>query len=175
LGAEVCPQPFQTVDIADLGLGLNDEPAIPARGLYSRDTTRRWSERVSSAAGVVFVTPQYNWGYPAGLKNAIDHLYHEWKARPALIVTYGGHGGGKCAAQLRQVLECLEMRVAPAMPGLKLSRAQIEADDGVVDPAVDFAAFRLDLEEALRGFAALLAAPAQSASPADAPAANGAA
>jgi NAD(P)H-dependent FMN reductase len=41
----------------------------------------------------VFVSPQYNWGYPAPLKNAIDHLYKEWLGKPAVIVTYGGHGG----------------------------------------------------------------------------------
>lgn len=46
---------------------------------------------------------QYNWGYPAALKNAIDYLYHEWKGKPAAIVSYGTRGGGKAAAQLQQV------------------------------------------------------------------------
>jgi NAD(P)H-dependent FMN reductase len=52
----------------------------------------------------VIVTPQYNWGYPGPLKNALDHLYHEWNAKPVLLVTFGGHGGSKAAAQLEQVL-----------------------------------------------------------------------
>ena len=33
---------------------------------------------VASFQGFVFVTPQYNWGYPAALKNTWDYLYKEW-------------------------------------------------------------------------------------------------
>ena len=46
---------------------------------------------------------QYNWGYPAALKNALDYLYQSWNGKPAMIVSYGSHGGGKGAAQLKQV------------------------------------------------------------------------
>lgn len=46
---------------------------------------------------------QYNWGYPAALKNALDYLYHEWLGKPAVVITYGTRGGGKAAAQLQQV------------------------------------------------------------------------
>ena len=46
---------------------------------------------------------QYNWGYPAALKNALDYLYRSWNGKPAMIVSYGSHGGGKGAAQLKQV------------------------------------------------------------------------
>jgi hypothetical protein len=55
------------------------------------------------------VTPQYNWGYPASLKNAIDYLFHEWVGKPGLVVSYGGRGGGKCNAQLREVLKGVRM------------------------------------------------------------------
>lgn len=147
---------FRTVDLRDLGLGFEDEGAIPAKGEpYAEATTRAWSERVAGARGVVFVTPQYNWGYPAPLKNAIDHLYREWKDKPGLIVTYGGHGGDKCAAQLRVVLGGLGLRLADAMPGLKLARARIEADDGQIDPNLDFADQRNEVETALRELIAL--------------------
>src|SRR5580658_5262594 len=104
LGAEESDTPFRVVDLRDLELGLDDEPGIPAVHEYVCASTRRWSELVAGAAGVVLVSPQYNWGYPAALKNAIDHLYREWRGKPAVIVTYGGHGGGKCAAQLLQVV-----------------------------------------------------------------------
>lgn len=46
---------------------------------------------------------QYNWGYLAALKNAIDFLYHEWKGKPAVIISYGTRGSGKAAEQLKQV------------------------------------------------------------------------
>lgn len=151
LGRAATGAAFEVVDLPDLGLGLDDEPGIPAAGGgYASAATQAWSERVAGARGVVFVTPQYNWGYPAALKNAIDHLYTEWKAKPALIVTYGGHGGGKCAAQLRIVLEAIGLTVAETMPALTLARARIEANDGAVEPDVDFAGQRGAVEAALQ-------------------------
>ncbi|PCH33691.1 hypothetical protein WOLCODRAFT_59973, partial [Wolfiporia cocos MD-104 SS10] len=65
---------------------------------------REWSSFISSCAAIVVLTPQYNWGVPGELKNAFDHLYWEWRDKPAVIVTYGGHGGSKCAEQLRSIL-----------------------------------------------------------------------
>jgi NAD(P)H-dependent FMN reductase len=150
LGRAPGGRPMEVVDLKALGLTLDDEPGLPALGRYVAETTRRWSARVAGAAGVVFVSPQYNWGYPAPLKNAIDHLYAEWKGKPGLIVTYGGHGGDKCAAQLRQVLQAVGMSLVPSMPGLRLDRARIEADDGAVDPPRDFAGHRDEVSEALQ-------------------------
>lgn len=150
LGREVTGEVLEVVDLRELGLTMDDEPALPALGVYAGEATRRWSARVRVARALVFVTPQYNWGYPAPLKNALDHLYAEWRGKPAAIVTYGGHGGGKAAAQLRQVLEALKMRVAVASPELTLPRAGIEADDAAVDPAADFADRSGDVRSALR-------------------------
>jgi NAD(P)H-dependent FMN reductase len=155
IGAETCGQRFEVVDLKDLNLGLDDEPGIPAKGVYLRASTRRWSQLVTSASGVVIVTPQYNWGYPAALKNAIDHLYEEWRDKPVLVVTYGGHGGARCSAQLREVVGGMHARLASARPALKLSQAQIEADDGAVDPDRDFASERSAVEAALQELVAL--------------------
>jgi NAD(P)H-dependent FMN reductase len=109
---------------------------------------------VSEGDAVVFVTPQYNWGYPAPLKNALDHLYREWRDKPAVIVTYGQRGGGKCAQQLRQVADGLHMRTAETMPGLKVPRALIEANDGGIVPEQHFAD---DAGEVRQAFAELAA------------------
>ena len=95
---------FELVDLRDWLLPMDGEPGIPAQGYYEQPTTKAWSAKISGGDGYVFVTPQYNWSFPAPLKNAIDHLYAEWRGKPAAIVSYGGHGGGKCAAQLGQ--EC---------------------------------------------------------------------
>lgn len=129
----------ELVDLADWPLPMDDEPGIPARGLYASPKTRAWSDMIAGGNAFVFVTPQYNWGYPAPLKNAIDHLYAEWRGKPAMIVTYGNHGGGKCAAQLREVLTGVKMRVVETTAGLTLSRANIEANAGKIDPAKEFA------------------------------------
>lgn len=160
LGQALGEAPFEVVDLRDLDLGLDDEPGIPAKDDYVCETTRRWSRLVQGAKGVVFVTPQYNWGYPAALKNAIDHLYREWRGKPALIVTYGGHGGGKCGAQLRDVLGGIGVNLAEAMPALRLARERIEANDGSVEPDQDFAGQRDDV---IAGLTQLIALPSPEA------------
>jgi len=72
---------------------------------YASLSTRQWSAFIASCAGIIILTPQFNWGYPGELKNALDHLYWEWRDKPVMLATYGGHGGVKCAAQLKEVLE----------------------------------------------------------------------
>ena len=100
------------------------------------------------------LTPQYNWGYPAALKNAIDHLYREWQGKPVLLITYGGHGGGQCGAQLRIVMGAVGARLTDAMPGLLLARERIVTNDGQIDPAEDFSAHVEDVKSALAELAA---------------------
>jgi NAD(P)H-dependent FMN reductase len=151
---------FGVLDLRDLDLRLDDEPGVPAIHDYVSSATRRWSELVADAKGVVIVTPQYNWGYPAVLKNAIDHLYREWKGKPVLIVSYGSQGGGKCAAQLREVMGGMGVRLAEATPGLKLGRDRVAANDGAVEPETDFAEQRAEVIAALAELVALAAAPA---------------
>ena len=128
---------------------------MPQRGAYTSAHTEAWSAKVAAADAVVFVTPQYNWGYPTALKNALDHLYREWLGKPALIVTYGSRGG-LCAGQLRQVLEGLKMATVPTMPGLVLSRERIEANSGEVEPAAKLLQHLPELEQAFAELAAAL-------------------
>ncbi len=44
-----------------------------------------FAKKIKAADGILIVTPEYNGGYPASLKNAIDLLYEEWKHKPVLI------------------------------------------------------------------------------------------
>lgn len=111
---------YEIVDLAGWRLPMDDETAIPAIGPYEQPHTVEWSEKIAAADAVAFITPQFNWGCPAVLKNAIDHLYREWRGKPVAIVTYGGHGGTRCARQLRRVAASLRMKVVPASPALEL-------------------------------------------------------
>ena len=154
IGREATGGVFEVVDLRQWRLPMDDEPGVPAAGRYAKGHTRAWSRKIDAAAAFVFVTPQYNWGYPAALKNALDHLYKEWAGKPAVIVSYGARGGGLCAGQLRQVLEGLHMRPAPTMPGLILSRDRIEANSGHVDPAAAFADHLAEVRQALEELAA---------------------
>lgn len=89
-------------------LGPLLDPIVPqgitSPSQYAALTTQAWSQTVAATDAFVILTPQYNWGIPGGLKNDLDHLWSEWRGKPVWIVTYGGHGGGKCAAHLRDVL-----------------------------------------------------------------------
>ncbi|MGD0065920.1 MAG: NAD(P)H-dependent oxidoreductase [Streptosporangiaceae bacterium] len=105
---EGSPLRYELVDLAEVGLPFLDEPRKAA--LHTYEHTRAWSRTVSSFDGFVFVFPQYNWGYPAPLKNALDYLYVEWRDKPASLVSYGTGGGSKTAEQFHVVLAGLHMR-----------------------------------------------------------------
>ncbi|MFD8982792.1 NADPH-dependent FMN reductase [Streptomyces sp. NPDC059564] len=60
--------------------------------------------RIGGLDAYVVVTPEYNHGYPASLKLAIDYVYGGWRAKPVGFVSYGGMAGGlRAVEQLRQV------------------------------------------------------------------------
>ena len=101
---------YELLDLMEVGLPLFNEPLIPALGEYECEHTRAWSEIVSGYDGFVLVFPQYNWGYPAVLKNALDYLYREWVGKPVTFATYGTRGGNRAARQLQLVLVGLHMR-----------------------------------------------------------------
>ena len=132
---------------------MDDEPGIPAAHGYVQAHTQAWSAKVAGADAIVFVTPQYNWGYPAVLKNAIDHLYKEWNGKPAVIITYGGHGGNKCAEQLRQVAGAVKMQMVATAPAIELSDDVIR-HGATVNPEVDFQAQAASVRQAFQELAA---------------------
>ena len=144
------------VDLKDWHLPFGDEPGIPAKGVYMHDHTKAWSAKIAGADGFVIVSPQYNWGYPAVLKNALDHLYKEWTGKPLVIVTYGGRGGGKCAEQLRQVAAGLNMRPVDTVPAITVAREAIEND--TPQSPEDLQPFEASVQQALAELNALLAA-----------------
>jgi len=121
------PLRYELIDLAEIDLPFLDEPLMPALGRYEHEHTRSWSRVVSSFDAFVFVFPQYNWGYPAPLKNALDFLYVEWHDKPAGLVTYGTRGGGKAAEQMRGVLQGLHMRAVTR--NVELSIADDDVDE----------------------------------------------
>ncbi|KAK3307153.1 flavoprotein-like protein [Chaetomium strumarium] len=132
---------LELIDLADQHLPLYDEPAVPGH-LPAGDPTphyvhahsRDWSTTVRRFDAFVFVTPQYNWSVPASLKNALDYLFHEWKGKPAGIVTYGHRGGEKAAAHLVTILAGLRMG-GVVEPKVALRIVKAETDPGAVGSA----------------------------------------
>jgi NAD(P)H-dependent FMN reductase len=110
----------ELVDIADFNLPLLDEPIPAMFGQYSHDHTRAWSAKIASFDGYVFVTPEYNHGTSAALKNAIDFLYHEWNNKAAGFIAYGGSMGARAVEHLRLVMAELQVATVRAQVGLSL-------------------------------------------------------
>ena len=100
---------FELVDIKDFNLPLLDEPVPPSLGQYSKEHTKVWAAKVDSFDAYVFVTPEYNHGTSAALKNAIDFLFAEWNNKAAGFVSYGGVQGVRSVEQLRLVLAEVQM------------------------------------------------------------------
>jgi NAD(P)H-dependent FMN reductase len=100
----------QVVDLAVVDLPLYNEPDHPRLRRYRHMHTKNWSATVEAADAVVFVTPEYNHGYPATLKNAIDYLEQEWNNKAAGFVSYGGVAAGtRAVEQLKQVITAVRM------------------------------------------------------------------
>lgn len=101
---------LDVIDLADLEL-----PAVmPARRDEALD---RYAARIDRADAYVVITPEYNHGYPAALKHAIDLCHGEWRNKAAGFVSYGGMAGGlRAVEQLRQVFA--ELHVATVRDGV---------------------------------------------------------
>ncbi|WP_207436031.1 NADPH-dependent FMN reductase [Sabulibacter ruber] len=111
---------YELVDIADYLLPLFDEPLSPLWKNYAHEHTKRWSEKIGSFDGYVFVTPEYNHSTSGALKNAIDYLYHEWGNKAAGFVSYGGSANGTRAVEhLRLIMG--ELLVADVRAQVALS------------------------------------------------------
>jgi NAD(P)H-dependent FMN reductase len=132
----------EVADLAQIGLPLLDEPNHPRLGQYTQQHTKDWSALIDRADAVVFVTPEYNYGYPASIKNAIDFLHREWRDKPVGFVSYGGVAAGtRAVQQLKQVLTTL--RMVPVFDSVNIPfHAQLIADgkfhaNDVLDQAAD--------------------------------------
>lgn len=102
----------EVLDLAEINLPLMDEPNHPRLKKYIHEHTRIWSMKIDEADAFIFVTAEYDFNYPAPLRNAIEYLHWEWAYKPAGIVSYGGVSGGTRAANsLKNDLVSMRMAV----------------------------------------------------------------
>ncbi|WP_141585459.1 bifunctional NAD(P)H-dependent oxidoreductase/GNAT family N-acetyltransferase [Actinomadura sp. WMMA1423] len=128
LGAELVP-----LALADLDLPFLDEEEHPSSGVYRNEHTRRWSAIVDEADGFIVVTPEYNYGMPASLKNALDYLSREWAWKPVGFVSYGNTSAGTRAVQhAKEVVTTLRLVPLGATVALRIADT---VRDGEVRPA----------------------------------------
>lgn len=110
----------ELLDLRDYSMPFYDQPASPAWTPpgFGNDATRAWTKKIGENDGFIIVAPEYNRGYSAELKNAIDHVYNEWNRKPVGFVSYGSVGGARVVEQLRLV--AVELQMAPIRQGVHI-------------------------------------------------------
>jgi NAD(P)H-dependent FMN reductase len=114
---------IECLDLRDYPMPFFDEPMSPmwGKGQYGNASVQRWADRIADGDAFIVVTPEYNHGYPAVLKNAIDSIYPEWVNKPVGFVSYGNSGGARAIEQLRLV--AIEMRMWPIRSAIHIPTA----------------------------------------------------
>ena len=129
---------FELLDLADWPIPFFDNPVSPAMGGEPSGIVVDWAKKIAEADGIIIVTPEYNHGYPAVLKNAFDVIYKEWNYKPVSFVSYGAVSGGiRAVEQLKQVV--LELKMIPMHEEVNIHFVwQAFAEDGsVVDKSLE--------------------------------------
>lgn len=113
---------FELVDLEDYDLDLLAEPTVPgaANKQYENEKTARWSRTIDALDGFVFVTPEYNHGVPAALKNALDLLGPEWHNKAITFVGYGADGGTRAVEQWRGIVSNVFLHATRGQVALNL-------------------------------------------------------
>lgn len=103
----------ELLDLRDYPMPFFDEPTSPAMsgGKYSNEVVKKWARKIKDGDAFIVVAPEYNHGYPAVLKNALDSIFPEWNKKPIGFISYGGVGGARSIEQLRQVV--IELQMVP--------------------------------------------------------------
>ena len=85
----------ELLDLRDYALPFFEEAFPPgyAKDNYDNPIVIKWREKIREADGFILCTPEYNHGYPAVLKNALDYVYHVWGRKAVAFVSWGGTGG----------------------------------------------------------------------------------
>ena len=102
------------LDLRDFPMPFFDHavpPAMPGRAAYENEVVKKWTAAIEASDGFIFVAPEYNYGPPAVLKNAIDWVYPEWNRKAAAFVSFGSLGGARSVQQLRET--AIELQLAP--------------------------------------------------------------
>jgi chromate reductase len=109
--------------LAPAGLSLQPAPPWHTFPIYNADDHAStgipadvitWADAIRAADGVIIVSPEYNWGVPGGLKNAIDWVSRlkdvPFKDKPVALQSCSGGllGGGRMQYHLRMSLTSID-------------------------------------------------------------------
>ena len=119
----------ELLDLRDYPLAFFNEPTPPGgmKEGYADPIAQKWVQKIAEADAFIIVTPEYNHGYPAVLKNALDYAYVQWNNKPVGFVSYGGVAGARSVEQLRQV--AIELQMAPIRNAVHIPAFWTMTDD----------------------------------------------
>jgi NAD(P)H-dependent FMN reductase len=116
------------LDLRDFPMPFFDQPvppAMPGRPAYENEVVKKSTAEIARSDGFIFVTPEYNYGPSAVLKNALDWVYPEWNRKAAAFVSYGSAMGARGVQQLR--LTAIELQLAPVRSSVYIPVATLWA------------------------------------------------
>lgn len=114
---------FEFLDLRDYPLPFYDQQITPSQikdGQYPNEIAKQWAEKIKDADAFIVITPEYNRGPSAVLKNALDSVYAEWNNKPVGFISYGAVGGTRAVEQLR--LNSVELQMAPIRSAVHLQQ-----------------------------------------------------
>jgi NAD(P)H-dependent FMN reductase len=123
-------------DVTLLDLNEYNFPIFEERLKNIPDPTKE----IEDTDAVLIVTPEYNSGYPASLKNVVDLLTTEWKRKPIAIstVSSGPFGGSQVIVSLLFTLWKQGALIAPAMfPVPNIEKSYTEKGEATDKEATD--------------------------------------
>jgi len=104
----------EVIDLGEVNLPLMNEANHPMLRKYEHEHTKKWSATIDAADAFIFVTSEYDFGYPASLRNALEYLFQEWAFKAAGVVSYGGVSAGTRAARSLQG-DLVSLKIMPLM------------------------------------------------------------
>jgi len=116
------------LDLRDYPMPFFDQPlppAMPGRPAFQHEVVQKWTAAIAQSDGFVFVTPEYNYGTSAVLKNALDWVYPEWNRKAVGFVSYGSAMGARAVQQLRET--AIELQLAPIRSSVHIPVATLWA------------------------------------------------
>ena len=112
----------ELLDLREYPMPFFDEPISPSqlKDPYTNPAVVKWTAKIADGDAFLIITPEYNHGYPAVLKNALDYVYKEWNGKKIAFVGYGSVGAARAIEQLRQV--AVELQMIPLRDAVHIIR-----------------------------------------------------
>lgn len=122
---------FELLDLRDYPLPFYSEDNSPDSLVngYTNEVATKWAAKIGEADGFIIITPEYNHGPAAVLKNALDWVYKEWNNKPVTFISYatGAAGGTRAVEQLRT--NVIDLQMAPISKAMHISSVLSTIDE----------------------------------------------